>query len=416
LIFGGLAAQRFVSPSCWEADHTVACKVLGADFVGHMLSCLFVLAGLIRLWKRTSSPRERLRGMWRLARLFWCSIAMTTLIAVVTMAAVKPAFASSVSFISYFLISVSYFVSSGVVRPDWRGCVQDWLMRLFNKGSAQPLEGVRAAATISAMISQGHNHSLASTLDWASKNFSVVNHSKLSISLFDRNVDVPTRAQLGRLGACDAFVSHSWSDSHELKWQALARWASSFEKKHKHTPNYWIDKLSIDQVRMADVEYRVQVLSCLPVFLSGCKSLVILAGPTYINRLWCVIEVFSFIQMGGKVGHIYTIPVGAASAFDFANFDVRKARCTTSEDEQRLRAIIETGYGNLDGFNQLVHGLLQVTTASRSQREVQQQWQDQQGREGRYRRRRPSAPISVVVEEMIVESSCVGTGVPHSAG
>ena len=29
-------------------------------------------------------------------------------------------------------------------------------------------------------------------------------------------------------------------------------------------------------------------LACLPVFLSGCRELLILVGETYHKRLWCV--------------------------------------------------------------------------------------------------------------------------------
>jgi len=37
-------------------------------------------------------------------------------------------------------------------------------------------------------------------------------------------------------------------------------------------------------------------LACLPVFLAGCKALLVLAGPTYASRLWCVMEIFVYIR------------------------------------------------------------------------------------------------------------------------
>ena len=27
-------------------------------------------------------------------------------------------------------------------------------------------------------------------------------------------------------------------------------------------------------------------LSCLPIFLAGCNALLVLAGPTYLERMW----------------------------------------------------------------------------------------------------------------------------------
>ena len=58
-----------------------------------------------------------------------------------------------------------------------------------------------------------------------------------------------------------------------------------------------LDKACIDQ---NDVD---SDLRCLPVFLAGCNSLLILAGETYSERLWCLIEVYVFLQMGGDVRH-----------------------------------------------------------------------------------------------------------------
>jgi hypothetical protein len=42
------------------------------------------------------------------------------------------------------------------------------------------------------------------------------------------------------------------------------------------------DKVCIDQSDIA------RALRCLPVFVFSCKRLLILAGNTYYDRLWCV--------------------------------------------------------------------------------------------------------------------------------
>jgi hypothetical protein len=36
---------------------------------------------------------------------------------------------------------------------------------------------------------------------------------------------------------------------------------------------------------------------CLPVFLSGCSTLLVLYSDTYLSRLWCVTEIFVFLQV-----------------------------------------------------------------------------------------------------------------------
>ena len=38
-------------------------------------------------------------------------------------------------------------------------------------------------------------------------------------------------------------------------------------------------------------------LPCLPIFLSGCKELLVVAGDTYTSRLWCVMELFTFLKV-----------------------------------------------------------------------------------------------------------------------
>jgi hypothetical protein len=124
----------------------------------------------------------------------------------------------------------------------------------------------------------------------------------------------PARMLCIALGGCDAFVSHSWSDAAEPKFAALASWAAAFTSKKSRTPLLWIgahrsstpmcpphvcivyasqtlpnsvvllfvsaDKFSIDQQDITSG------LASLPISLAGCKQLVCLLGPTYLERLW----------------------------------------------------------------------------------------------------------------------------------
>ena len=49
-----------------------------------------------------------------------------------------------------------------------------------------------------------------------------------------------SRSVEANLGDCDAFVSHSWSDSAKAKWEVLADWASAFERMNQRTPLLWL--------------------------------------------------------------------------------------------------------------------------------------------------------------------------------
>ena len=53
-------------------------------------------------------------------------------------------------------------------------------------------------------------------------------------------------------------------------------------------PPRMADCACIDQTRITET------LPYLPVFLAGCKHLLIIAGPTYMERLRCVMELFTF--------------------------------------------------------------------------------------------------------------------------
>ena len=100
-------------------------------------------------------------------------------------------------------------------------------------------------------------------------------------------------------------------------------------------------------------------IHALPVFLSGCRSLVVLAGQTYTSRLWCVVELFVWLRVGGskeriKVAHLGS---GTETAALFASFDATKARCFKPKDRQHLLAVIEAGFGDCVPFNKCVKEL-----------------------------------------------------------
>ena len=42
------------------------------------------------------------------------------------------------------------------------------------------------------------------------------------------------------LGCVDAFISHSWSDDPEAKYQTLRAWALEFNANHGRDPLVWL--------------------------------------------------------------------------------------------------------------------------------------------------------------------------------
>lgn len=110
------------------------------------------------------------------------------------------------------------------------------------------------------------------------------------------------------LGKVDAFISHSWLDSADERYDALHRWSKRFEAVHHRPPIIWFDKACIDQ---SDIDESLKVL---PVYLAGCKELVVLAGPTYTRRLWCIIEAFTFLRVGTSVERMHILPLAESKS------------------------------------------------------------------------------------------------------
>lgn len=165
------------------------------------------------------------------------------------------------------------------------------------------------------------------------------------------------------LGHCDAFVSHSWHDDPEAKWVAIQEWRESFKSRYGREPTIWFDKVCIDQSNI-DGD-----LACLPIFLSGCQRLVILCGSTYLSRLWCVLELFVYVQMGGSVGVIEFVPVLRSDkdggyedllsiSQTFQDFDAADCHCRKEQDKQNILIVISTAFYGVEEFNRLVREMV----------------------------------------------------------
>ena len=167
-------------------------------------------------------------------------------------------------------------------------------------------------------------------------------------------------------GQVDAFMSYAWHDCGDALYDALQAWASATRRRrglsHTEELTVWLDRACLRGGSDITV-----LLTCLPIFLAGCKQLLVLAGPTFSSRLWCAMELFAFIRMGGTLADIdirLIVGPGAshqeeASAIKGAlsEFDAAKACCSLSRDRHRLLAVIETAYGTVEPFNELVREL-----------------------------------------------------------
>ena len=164
-----------------------------------------------------------------------------------------------------------------------------------------------------------------------------------AVSTSDSVVELGERSYKAKLGEIDAFLSHSWKDEEfwpGKKYEALERWAAAHEAKNQgQGPTIWLDKMCIDQ---NDID---AALACLPVFLSGCKGMLVIAGPSYTTRLWCIMEIFTYIQMTRGIAdeQIAVVPIGEGTALEgikesFRSFRGEKAECFKKSDKEKMWA------------------------------------------------------------------------------
>jgi len=173
-----------------------------------------------------------------------------------------------------------------------------------------------------------------------------------------------SKSSPAQLHECDAFVSHSWHDDADAKWAALQRWRQTFVDQNGREPKVWIDKCCLDQNSIeAD-------LRCLPVFLAGCQKILVLCGPTYLYRLWCILEIFTFVHMGRNCHNLELEMVLREGHEDedlivvkevVGDFDAERCSCYNEEDKDRMLDIIYVAFGAMPAFNEAVQRILQQT-------------------------------------------------------
>lgn len=193
----------------------------------------------------------------------------------------------------------------------------------------------------------------------------------------------------------DFFLSHSWHDNADDKQAALTIHVKVFARCHGREPTFWLDKVCIDQTRVADG------LRVLPVNVMACAKMLVLLGPTYPTRLWCVWELFTLLAFNQDVAQasdrlevltlgvvpspsprgsgpalgIRTSSARASRASSCAeededvetpmgallHFQVARAHCYDPNEEAKLRGIIDAlGRGHFDVRVQKLARALQV--------------------------------------------------------
>lgn len=320
-----------------------------------------VIFGIFGLWASCSATVDNAQ------RWMWCGFGVFAALQIIQKSAELVHFGLRQHRIGWWC--VCDILSTGMLllvasRPSLRKRLQGQVLQWMEGEAAT--RGAASLACIIGSVPPGE------ALAFARLRFRCIRHGDLKPEVILDNIPNSAHSAFAQpciLGACDAFISHSWHDDGPSKWKALQTWSIAFARQHNREPSFWLDKCCIDQ-RQIDMDLR-----CLPIFLKGCRKLVVLCGPTYLSRLWCILEIFVHIHMGGTVQQIELLQVlreghetedeqAIEAAFD--TFDARHCQCFDSTDQQRMLSIIEVAFGSLDAFNSSVRSITRLVRSQLS--------------------------------------------------
>ena len=318
-------------------------------------------------------PRAALRQLWLGMRWFIFSLAAVSIVW-----PIRYGVLDEPNMLCALIYCINSFVVAAVLTPANRGRAHRLLGNIGAKNTKE-----QEAACIAALIGGG---AAGKALDEGGKRFRALPLSVLTEADLSSSTDsgLHRKTKPATLGDVDGFISHSWQDDGAVKYARLHEWAKTDGVRNDGAehPLIWLDKACINQDAIE------ASLRGLPVFLSGCRSLVVLAGPTYTSRLWyaavaprrardaseaaplrhrCVVELFVWLRVGGARERITVSHLASDTETQalFAKFRASSARCYKARDRQHLLAVIESGFGDLKPFDKLVRGVFSDQAAVR---------------------------------------------------
>jgi len=153
----------------------------------------------------------------------------------------------------------------------------------------------------------------------------------------------------------DFFISHSWEDDYKAKWASLSKFSDDFYIKNNRFPTYWLDKVCINQKETS------RALEVLPINIASSKQVLILMSKTYLNRLWCIWELYTLFTFSSKELAMERLEIVFLDDMDPStmideieklttlNSPIDHSHCFGPDEEYKLRHIIhDVGVENLN--------------------------------------------------------------------
>lgn len=342
--------------------------------------------------RRRMPPRRQLLRLWLVFRLLFVGVAAALLglffhngrASDRGVAGMAPTWRVDDIQTAFLAAIASLLLAAIVLTHGLRGHILRRLNELLSAGGTQ----TQVAASVAALLGK---RSAAATLAMATSRFRALPLPSLTREELACNRPDPAMHQktvAANLGGVDAFMSHSWSDDGDAKFDRLHAWAAStgscggkdrflwLDKVHRPPPlqasppllsHLCVDRHHGTRDRHASTKLPSKRRSHACPFSSRAgEKLLCLVGASYASRLWCVMELFTFVRIRGKREDIIVELLGDAAklASSLAKFDAGRARCYLAKDRHALLAVIEVAFGTFAPFNQLVRELLAVPSTA----------------------------------------------------
>ena len=160
-----------------------------------------------------------------------------------------------------------------------------------------------SAASVAALLG---GNSVSDSLGLAKKRFKSLCFTELKESDFINKTEdegetntLFEKAKDTKLGTCDAFISHSWSDDGAAKYEALRRWARNFRNDHGRSPKLWIDKAhyiiqakSKRKLKKRNLDFQTDIAFQILVFFYFVASFRHVLTRTQFLKTYCAFPFF----------------------------------------------------------------------------------------------------------------------------
>ena len=142
--------------------------------------------------------------------------------------------------------------------------------------------------------------------------------------------------------------------------------AAAFKRRNGGDPVLWLDKACIDNT---NIEESLHACPSTLGYLMSCDTMLVLAGDTYLTRLWCVWELYVLYAVTDAAPDVILrdLQPSAGSAADATLNKLRadlgefrvgvNTTCYDPNEEAKLLAAIQAAPGGEAGFNRVVREL-----------------------------------------------------------